>query len=92
MLWLDALRPFNRFWEVGIGGLGFACGYVGLALALLCAPAILLQIRLGDVGREPGCPSCCRCCCGSATPRGAKKALQVDGVSVRVDSANLIGV
>ena len=49
-------------------------GLAGLALAMACcaglsmffmASIIPMQVYFGHVGREPGCQSCCRCCCGS---------------------------
>ena len=52
-----------------------SAGLAGLALSLLCcgglgvffiASLIHAQIKCGEVGREPGCPSCCRCCCSKA--------------------------
>ena len=35
----------------------------GIFALLLVWSVIALQIEYGDVGIEPGCPSCCRCCC-----------------------------
>jgi len=49
-----------------------SAGLSGLALSLLCcggvgvffiAALIHAQIKCGNVGIEPGCPKCCRCCC-----------------------------
>ena len=64
-------------------------GLRGLALSLLCcgglgvlfvAALIAAQVCLGGVGREPGCPAPCRCCCpGGGTPRTIQVHPDPDG-------------
>jgi len=45
------------------GAIAFCLLLAGAFALLLVWALIALQIELGDVGIEPGCPSCCRCCC-----------------------------
>lgn len=92
-MWRQILAPCQRVFERGLGGLGIAMGLIGITLAASIVPAIIMQIRLGEVGREPGCPARCRCCCGKVVPRGAKRAIKVDGAEVTADAGNeLVGV
>jgi len=63
---------------------------IGVLVAVWIWPSILLQIRFGDVGREPGCPTCCRCrCCGDAVPRGMTRAVKIDAMGVQTDEDTL---
>ena len=39
---------------------------------------ICLQVRVGGVGREPGCPAPCRCCCPDVKQRRANKTTARD--------------
>ena len=91
-LYESILEPLSRFIAAGLGAIGLAMLFASVLLALWIGPSILLQIRYGEVGREPGCPKMLRCCCKSeARPKGAKKAIKADAVSVQV-SANIAPV
>lgn len=89
-------EPVGHLAEVGIGGLATTSALIATALALLALPAIIMQIRLGEVGREPGCPPCChccKCCCPAAKPAGEVKAVNVMKQEVQADtSAGTIGI
>jgi len=45
------------------GAIGACLLLAGIFALVLVWAIIALQIEYGDVGIEPGCPSCCRCCC-----------------------------
>ena len=83
--WSMLLAALTRAFEVGIASLAFSCGYTALLLALWIGTSIVMQIRYGDVGRGPGCPSMCRCCCPAGVARSTTRAAKVEMMSVRPD-------
>lgn len=64
-------------------------GMQGLALSMLCcgglgvlfiASLIATQVCLGGVGREPGCPKPCRCCCPGGGVGYSTTQVHPDGI------------
>jgi len=83
----STLRAFDELRNVA---------YAMLACAVLLGawiwPSILLQIRYGGVGREPGCPNGLRCCCcwTASPPRGAARAIKVDKMSTETKESTSV--
>jgi len=50
----------------GLAGLAISMGVCGAAGILFLGWLITLQVYSGGVGKQPGCPRPCRCCCPSA--------------------------
>ena len=91
-MWDSILQPIRLMFEVGVSGLAFATCLTALLLAMWIVPSILLQIRYGDVGREPGCPRGLRCCC-CVKAHGPARAVKVDAKNaVMVESSTTVGV
>jgi hypothetical protein len=82
------LGPFGPLLHDVVGGLaGLAmtlvvCGGVGI-LFIGCG-LIPLQVYCGGVGKQPGCPSCCRCCCPPAK-RGFSEKKMSDSMKGEVE-------
>ena len=67
-VFLAPFKPLAGDLSTGLGGLALSllcCGGLGV---FFIASLIHAQIKCGNVGIEPGCPKCCRCCC----PRAGK--------------------
>jgi hypothetical protein len=89
-LWGRVLGAFSGVVGRGVVPLGYATLAAACTLAAWIWPSILLQIRHGNVGREPGCPSVCRCrCCGEAKPRGVTRAVYLEKLAVQAGDDTL---
>lgn len=47
----------------GVAGLAISIGVCGVCGILLLGWLVTLQVYSGGVGKQPGCPRRCRCCC-----------------------------
>ena len=47
----------------GLAGLAISIGVCGAAGIVLLGWLVTLQVYSGGVGKQPGCPRACRCCC-----------------------------
>ena len=67
-------------WGSSLDGLAtLAAGLIaaGVLSLFLVGASIAMQVHWGQVYAQPGCPSCCRCCCpgyGEKAPRGKHPA------------------
>ena len=69
--WTGVIIPARRVFNTDAGALALLCALVAGSLLGWVATVILLQIRVGGVGREPGCPAgCCRAGCPAPRKHG----------------------
>mmetsp|Transcript_15150 Transcript_15150/g.36257 ORF Transcript_15150/g.36257 Transcript_15150/m.36257 type:complete len:720 (-) Transcript_15150:152-2311(-) len=70
-----------------LGAVALCLVVAGLFALGLTVAIIAMQIQLGDVGIEPGCPSICRCCCCYRPGANVKAARAFNGDSSDSDAA-----